>query len=269
MNPASPQNPPAFRTIPDLVREHARAAPQRRALAQAAGTAVRAIDYATLDARMDRVAAALQRDGLQAGDAIALCAATSIDYATVYLGALRAGVVVAPLAPGSTPEAFARMLLDAGARVLFTDALAAETVGDAGRGAVARVALDGSGAGQPLEDWLATPGTHPAPVVVEPGSAFNIIYSSGTTGAPKGIVQSHGMRWAHVTRGARYGYGPDTVTLLSTPLYSNTTLVVFFPTLAFGGAVLLMPKFDAAAYLRWPKPNASPTPCWCRCSTSG
>jgi long-chain acyl-CoA synthetase len=50
--------------------------------------------------------------------------------------------------------------------------------------------------------------------------------------------------------GARYGYGPDTVTLLSTPLYSNTTLVVFFPTLAFGGAVLLMPKFDAAAYLR-------------------
>jgi acyl-CoA synthetase (AMP-forming)/AMP-acid ligase II len=41
------------------------------------------------------------------------------------------------------------------------------------------------------------------------------------------------------------------VTLLSTPLYSNTTLVVFFPTLAFGGTVVLMPKFDAAAYLRW------------------
>jgi hypothetical protein len=40
------------------------------------------------------------------------------------------------------------------------------------------------------------------------------------------------------------------VTLLSTPLYSNTTLVVFFPTLAFGGTVLLMPKFDAAAYLQ-------------------
>jgi acyl-CoA synthetase (AMP-forming)/AMP-acid ligase II len=48
----------------------------------------------------------------------------------------------------------------------------------------------------------------------------------------------------------RYEYGPQTVTLLSTPLYSNTTLVVFFPTIAFGGCVVLMPKFDAAAYLQ-------------------
>jgi acyl-CoA synthetase (AMP-forming)/AMP-acid ligase II len=86
-------------------------------------------------------------------------------------------------------------------------------------------------------------------VAIEPGWTFNIIYSSGTTGMPKGIVQSHGMRWVHVTRGAVYGYGPDTVTLLSTPLYSNTTLVVFFPTLAYGGTVLLMPKFDAAGWL--------------------
>ena len=58
------------------------------------------------------------------------------------------------------------------------------------------------------------------------------------------------MRWAHVQRGAKYEYGPETVTLLSTPLYSNTTLVVFFPTIAFGGCVVLMPKFDAAAYLK-------------------
>ncbi len=49
---------------------------------------------------------------------------------------------------------------------------------------------------------------------------------------------------------AHYGYGPDTVTLLATPLYSNTTLVVFFPTLAFGGCVALMPKFDAGGYLQ-------------------
>ena len=58
------------------------------------------------------------------------------------------------------------------------------------------------------------------------------------------------MRWVHVKRGAAYGYGPDTVTLLATPLYSNTTLVVFFPTLAFGGSVVLMPKFDALGYLQ-------------------
>ncbi len=247
--PATAATPPAFRAIADLIREHARATPNRPALTQATGAGIDAIDYATLDDRMDRVAAALQRDDLRPGDAIAVCAATSIDYATVYLGALRAGVVVAPLAPGSTPDAFARMLQDAGARVLFTDAAAADTVHDAGLGTVARVALDGGAVGRPLADWLAAPGTAPELVAVEPGWAFNIIYSWGTTGTPKGIVQSHGMRWVHVTRGAVYGYGPDTVTLLSTPLYSNTTLVVFFPTLAYGGTVLLMPKFDAAGWL--------------------
>ena len=58
------------------------------------------------------------------------------------------------------------------------------------------------------------------------------------------------MRWAHIQRGQQYGYGPQTVTLLSTPLYSNTTLVLFLPTLAFGGTVLLMAKFNAAEYLQ-------------------
>ena len=63
------------------------------------------------------------------------------------------------------------------------------------------------------------------------------------------IVQTDGMGRTHVGRGATYGYGPVTVTLLASPLDSTTTLVVFFPTLAFGGTVLLMPKFDAAGYV--------------------
>jgi len=135
-------------------------------------------------------------------------------------------VVVAPLAPGSTPAALARMREDAQARRLFADE-------DLAR----------------LDAWLAPPGARPTPVEIRPESPFNIIYSSGTTGEPKGIVQPHGMRWAHVKRGLPYGYGPQAVTLLATPLYSNTTLVVFFPSLAFGGAVVLMKKFDARRYL--------------------
>jgi acyl-CoA synthetase (AMP-forming)/AMP-acid ligase II len=235
-----------FAVICELIHQHAIAAPGRRALVQDD----RVLTYGALDALMDRIAASLQRAGLQSGDAIAICAGTSLNYATVFLGALRAGLVVAPLAPGATPASLQGMLRDAQAKALFTDRAAADTVGPPQAGAIPRIALDDSDAGQPLGHWLASPGVAPHPVNLAPDWPFNIIYSSGTTGEPKGIVQPHGMRWAHVRRGAAYGYGADTVTLLSTPLYSNTTLVVFFPTLAYGGTVVLMQKFDAARYLQ-------------------
>jgi long-chain acyl-CoA synthetase len=214
------------------------------------------MDYAALDQRMDQVAAALAANGVGAGESIAICASTSIEYAAVFLGALRAGVVVAPLSPSSTPQGLARMIDDAQARFLFTDADCAALVAEALAMNVRPtrcVLLDDSKSGEPLGAWLASPGLGgdlPEAANVTPQSAFNIIYSSGTTGEPKGIVQSHGMRWAHIQRGVNYGYGGDTVTLLSTPLYSNTTLVVFIPTLAYGGTVVLMPKFEAGDYLK-------------------
>jgi acyl-CoA synthetase (AMP-forming)/AMP-acid ligase II len=58
------------------------------------------------------------------------------------------------------------------------------------------------------------------------------------------------MRWAHIHRTANYGYAPGSATLLATPLYSNTTLVAFFPTLGWGGSIYLMPKFDALRYVQ-------------------
>jgi long-chain acyl-CoA synthetase len=235
-----------FGAIADLVRLHAQHTPDHAALADTHLT----LTYGALDALMDRIAASLQREGLKPGDAIAVCASSSVNYAAVFLGALRAGVAVAPLAPGSTTASLARMIEDADARILFTDASAAEVVGAPKEDGIPRVALDGSAAGQGLESWLAPVDARPSAVETQPSWPFNIIYSSGTTGEPKGIVQGHGMRWAHVQRGAKYGYGADTVTLLSTPLYSNTTLVVFFPTIAFGGCVVLMPKFDALGYLQ-------------------
>jgi long-chain acyl-CoA synthetase len=210
-----------FVTLAELIGAHAARQPRHAALVHGEHS----LDYAALDALMDRVAAALQREGVAPREAIAICAASSIEYAALFLGALRAGVAVAPLAPSSTPESLARMVADCGAKRLFI--------------------LEGREFG----DWLAPRGARPEPVAVEPDWPFNIIYSSGTTGAPKGIVQSHLMRWGHVRRGKTYGYGPQAVTLISTPLYSNTTLVSFFPTLALGGSVVLMAKFDVAGYL--------------------
>ncbi len=208
--------------------------------------------YGRLDAVMDRVAAALQRDGIRPGEAIAISAATSIEYAAVFLGALRAGVAVSPLAPSSTPAALMAMIDDCGARLLFLDQASAESLakaGPPGRGKLARVALDHSSAGDDFDGWLAPGGTKPLPVAIAPDAPFNIIYSSGTTGTPKGIVQPHRMRWAQVQRAKTFLYGRDAVTLVSTPLYSNTTLVAFFPTLVHGGTLVLMGKFEASAFL--------------------
>ena len=100
-----------------------------------------------------------------------------------------------------------------------------------------------------LRSWLAPYDPRPAPVAIGPHWPFNIIYSSGTTGEPKGIVQPHAMRWAHLQRGPTYGYGADTITVVSTPLYSNTTLVAALPTLALGGTAVLMDKFEPRAFL--------------------
>ena len=210
----TPATDPAYQTLPDLIRSHALARPANAALVQGN---VR-LTYATLDALMDRVAASLQRDGLRNGDSIAVCAQSTPLYAVVFLGALRAGVAVAPLAPSVTPDSFVSMLGDAQARRLFIDAAALEALGDAGS-ALHCIALDDAAPGTPFERWLMPEGSKPVPVEALPDWPFNIIYSSGTTGQPKGIVQSHGMRWTHVMRGASFGYGPDTVTLLATPLY--------------------------------------------------
>jgi long-chain acyl-CoA synthetase len=235
-----------FRTLSDMIAAHAAAQPDAAALIQDE----RRISYRELDALMDRVAAALQRDGVKPGESVAICAMTSIEYAALFVGALRAGAAVAPIAPSSTPESIAGMLADSGAALFFVDAeVAAALAGVKDQIKAQFIALDGGDHGRAFADWLAPTGTKPAPVAIDPKMPFNIIYSSGTTGAPKGIVQSHGMRFGHVARAQAMGYGPQAVSLLSTPLYSNTTLVAFFPTLGLGGTVVLMKKFDAAKYL--------------------
>ncbi len=216
------------------------ARPAQKALVQGG----RSVTWGQLDAMVDRVAASLQRDGVKPQQAIAICAANSLEYVAVFLGALRAGVVVAPLAVQSQPAQLAAMVADCDARLFFVDA-AVPAFDTPAR----RVAMDGL-AKPSLQQWLLPAGARPRAVKIQPAWAFNIIYSSGTTGTPKGIVQSHDMRWAHVARAENYGYGPDSVTLLATSLCSNTTLVCFFPTLAKGGTVVLPPpKFEARSWL--------------------
>ncbi len=236
-----------FLTLSDLIRDHAKERADHPAVIQDE----RKLDYAALDRYMDRIAATLQRDGLKAKNAIAICASTSIEYLAVFLAALRCGIAVAPLAPSSTPETIATMISDSNSQIFFLDKGVAEELTKVAPSIKARrISLDDSGAGEPFSKWLAAEGSKPSPVNVEPASAFNIIYSSGTTGTPKGIVQSHAMRWGQVQRASIIGYTPDAVTMVSTPLYSNTTLVSVFPTLAMSGTLVMMTKFDVEKFLQ-------------------
>ena len=70
---------------------------------------------------MDRIAFALQRDGVGVGEAVAICARASIPYAAAFCGILAAGAAVAPLAPSSTAGSLTMMIEDCGAKILFLD----------------------------------------------------------------------------------------------------------------------------------------------------
>jgi len=236
-----------FGTLSDLIRAHAQLQPAHPAIV----LDDEMLDYCSMDAQMDQVAASLQREGLVKGDVIAICAKTSLNYACMFLGALRAGVTVAPLAPDSTADGLARMVADSGASIFCIDqgmsssalALVLETP-------LLCVALDDSTLGIPFSNWLAHADMKPLSVMVDADSAFNIIYSSGTTGMPKGIVMPHAFRWAQIKLFQSLGYGPEAVTMVSIPLYSNMTLSSFLPSLGMGCKVVLMSKFDPKHYLQ-------------------
>ena len=220
--------------------------PDTRALADSSSE-LTWLDVAQLTAR---IAAQLQRDGLQHGQAVAILGTSNVQYALVYLAAIRAGGCAAPLTTSAAPAQLAAMLRDSGAMHLFVDAAKLVDLDGVALGDVKIVMLDKSVDDFPhLTEWMAKEG---AQFVATPPAAtdpFNIIYSSGTTGTPKGIIHSHGMRWHQMAGGFKSIYSRDTRSLVSTPLYSNTTLAVFLPTMCHGGFARIMEKFDALAYL--------------------
>jgi acyl-CoA synthetase (AMP-forming)/AMP-acid ligase II len=233
-----------FATLPDLVRAHAQERPDAIAVADADGR----ISWSDFDALVDRIAAQLQVEGLARGEATAIAGFNSIAQVAVIVGTLRAGGVAGLITNTATGEQMAAMIVDSGARHLFLDAGAQQSLSGQVYGTPVPIAMDEGTAGTPLSAWMAAEGTRAKPIEIAPEDGFNIIYSSGTTGTPKGIVHSHKMRWQHIMRGAP-AYGAAAVTILSTPLYSNTTMASFLPTLGTGGQVVLMKKFDTRGFL--------------------
>jgi len=240
----------AYRSVGRRVGDHAGQG-SKPALIEG-GTTVCWRDFVPLT---DRIAQALIGLGVGIGDKVAVLAPNSIAYAAIYIGALRAGACVVPLSTMAAGAQLAAMIEDCDAKALFVaaDDLPLIEAHLAGLGKLVPgglVALDFERAGfVAYRDFLAR-GRGGDPGIEPPeDSDCNMIYSSGTTGAPKGIVHSQAMRSGHVERQRAAGYDNDSVTLCSTPLYSNTTLVSFLPTLALGGTVVLMRRFDVAGFL--------------------
>jgi long-chain acyl-CoA synthetase len=174
---------------------------------------------------------------------IGLLGTASVELVVAYLAIVAAGGCAVPLPVSAHPDALSAMISDCQPDLVIIHQENAPLVRGIADVPVLAVA---PGGGFP-SDFLQEAPLEYAPRCA-PEAAFNIIYSSGTTGLPKGIVHSHAMRYRQASR-SLFGLDNRSTMLLATPLYSNTTLMPLLATLLHGGRLILMPKFDAEGYL--------------------
>jgi acyl-CoA synthetase (AMP-forming)/AMP-acid ligase II len=236
--------------LPALLAHHGRWRAGRTALIDGQ----RRLSWGELEAATAQIANGLAASGLGRGARIAVLMDNSLELALLLLGILRSGCVAVPLNVSISDAAVAAMIEDAAALAVFAsgrhcariEALAASSARVA---SALRFAHQGpGGAWRELNAWRAAQWTHAPRVAIEPEDECNIIYSSGTTGVPKGIVHSHGCRltWARDLAIA-LRYRSDCVTLCSLGLFSNISWVAMLATLVVGGTIVVMPAFEAHA----------------------
>ena len=245
-------------TIPEALdidlrlRAAAQAAPARIALSDSQRT----VTWGELDQRINRIARALIARGVTPGDKVAVLGVNSVSYVEVMLATIRAGACTVPLSTYVTAKTRAVMVKDSGSRLMFVSALyEAEThalSSEMGLAAADLLPLDDSS----LVELMKNEPAAPPEVDVSSELGFNLIYSSGTTGIPKGILQSRGYRASESQSViSRSGMDAQPRAIVATPLCSNTTLFFLTAVLALGGSTVLMEKFDAAGWLalaeRW------------------
>ena len=221
----------------NVLRAHARQCPDKVALADDQ----RALTYRELVDAVDQVAAGLRALGTAPGDRVLLALGPSATYLVVFLGALAAGAVAAPLNTRLAPPevaVYGRRMAPS-LVVTETDLIPLMTEVDAERVLVAPSEPDLRAA---LGRLRGRPGRPVAPGERDPATIFP---TGGTTGLPKGAVLSHSHLWLWLSSGCWNGMRyADDVELFFAPFFHVSLLVGPLTTIFAGGTVVLHPTFD-------------------------
>ena len=244
-------SPSTTGNLADLVRSAA----QRRGDGTAFVHRGTATTWSQVDAAVDAAAAGLRALGLVAGDRVGVQLGNTLDFPIAYFGALRAGLVAVPLNTGYTRDELRHALGDSGARALVT------ARGTAPTGSLVAAELDG------LEHLVvagvdtAPPGATTWDALLERGGADGpvettgagedlavVIYTSGTSGRPKGAMLPHRALLGNLAQGARIDppvVTADDVVLLVLPLFHIYGLNAGLGAVAREGATgVLVERFD-------------------------
>ncbi len=209
------------------------------------------LTFAQLDERVGRVASALTGLGLEQGDKVATILENCVEVIELYHAAARTGLVVVPLSPLLRGTGLTNLVSDSDARALITSvAMVAELEGLRadlhGIAADRYLLVDGGAPGyRGYRELVDSVPVVTSAAVIDRDDPFNIIYSSGTTGLPKGIVHTHAIREAYCTGFAStFRIHPESVVLHSGSLVFNGAFVTLMPAFYLGCTYVLMPRFD-------------------------
>lgn len=233
---------------------HANATPDKPAVIMA-GTG-QSISFAALEARSNQVAQLLRASGLQGGDCIALMMDNVAEYFEIAWGAQRAGLYFACISTKLTPDEVAYILNDSGAKLLFATpglAAVAGAAADKAPGVARRLVVGGAAAG--FEDYAAARDAQPAARIADESAGADMLYSSGTTGRPKGIrvaltgAPIDAPNPLQMMANMLFGIQSDAMYLSPAPLYHAAPLRWCMSVHKIGGTVVVMEKFDPEGYL--------------------